>query len=45
VKFVKDPSETRMYEGLGDSAWEFEKKNMTYNSHRFGISPKTFESD
>ena len=45
VKFVMDPSETRMYEGLGDSAWEFEKKNMTYNSHRFGISPKTFESD
>lgn len=45
VKFVKDPSKTRMYEGLGESAWEFEKKNMTYNSHRFGISPKTFESD
>ena len=45
VKFVKNPRETRMYEGLEKSAWEFEKKNMTYNSHRFGISPKTFKSD
>ena len=45
IKFVKDPSKTRMYQGLRKNAWEYEKLNLTYNSHRFGISPKTFEND
>jgi len=43
--FTKDPSETRMYEGLGKKAEEFASGNYTYNSHRYGISPSTFESD
>lgn len=45
LKFLKKPSETKMYKGLGPFAEEFEKKNLTYNSHRYGIAPSTFESD
>jgi gamma-glutamyl hydrolase len=45
LKFLKKPMETKMYRGLGPYAYEFEKKNMTYNSHRYGISPETFETD
>jgi len=43
--FDKDPQDTRMYEGLGDLAQEFATNNFTYNSHRFGIAPSTFETD
>ena len=34
-----------MYEGLGEKAEEFASNNFTYNSHRFGIAPETFETD
>jgi len=45
IKFTKDPLTTRMYEGLGPMAWEFERKNMTYNAHMFGVSPAKMQSD
>ena len=34
-----------MFEGLGEYAFEFEKMNLTYNSHSFAISPDSFEQD
>jgi len=45
LTFTKSPFETRMFEGLGPAALDLHLKNMTYNSHNFGISPKTFETD
>ena len=45
IKFTKDPMQTRMWRPFGTTAHEFEVKNMTYNSHRYGISPETFKSD
>jgi len=45
VKFLKKPTETKMWKGLGLMAYEFERKNFTYNSHRYGISPDTFKTD
>jgi gamma-glutamyl hydrolase len=43
--YTKKPYHTRMYEGLGLAAYELHEKNMTYNSHNWGIAPKTFETD
>jgi len=45
LKFLKNPQETKMYRGLGPFAEEFARKNLTYNSHRYGIAPSTFQSD
>eukprot|EP00355_Strombidium_rassoulzadegani_P000610 CAMPEP_0168612848 /NCGR_PEP_ID=MMETSP0449_2-20121227/3135_1 /TAXON_ID=1082188 /ORGANISM="Strombidium rassoulzadegani, Strain ras09" /LENGTH=247 /DNA_ID=CAMNT_0008653439 /DNA_START=217 /DNA_END=960 /DNA_ORIENTATION=+ len=45
LAFTKDPRQTRMFEGLQDLSWEFASHNFTYNSHRFGISPLTFQTD
>lgn len=42
LEFQIPPEETKMYEGLGESAYEFEKGNFTYNSHKYGVSPDTF---
>lgn len=43
--FVKNPMHTKMYEGLGPRAHEFETHNFTYNSHHFAFSPEVFETD
>lgn len=40
-----DPRETKMFEGLGMKAYDFEEKNMTFNSHDSGFSPQIFEDD
>jgi len=45
LKFTDAPSSFKMYEDLGDKAFEFEQNNFTYNSHRYGVDPKTFETD
>lgn len=46
LKYVKNPKNTRMYEGLSKKkAMALRNKNYTYNSHRFGFSPKTFKTD
>lgn len=45
LQFTKDPQDTRMYEGLGDAAEQFELGNYTYNSHDLGMSPDVFEND
>jgi len=45
LKFTKYPSETKMFEGMGKNAFEFEKGNYTYNSHRFSVAPETFSTD
>lgn len=46
VKFTVDPMRSRMWRPFGPTgAEEFELKNLTYNSHRYGISPDTFKSD
>ena len=45
IFFTKNPKKTKMFQGLGDTAFEFSHKNFTYNSHRYGISPDFLESD
>lgn len=45
LKFTTDPRETQMYGWLEDLAFYFEKYNMTYNSHNFGMDPDKFETD
>jgi hypothetical protein len=30
---------------MGDESLMFEKGNYAYNSHYFGVDPKTFETD
>ena len=45
LTFLKKPEDTKMFKGLGDKAYEFAKKNMTYNSHQYGIAPDTFKTD
>lgn len=45
LKFTRDPRKTRMYAPLGLKAFEFEKKNLTYNSHTWAVAPELFETD
>jgi len=45
LTFTADPPSTRMYEGLGMSAWEFQNNSFTYNAHNYGVHPETFEKD
>ena len=44
-RMTKNPKKTKMFQGLGDTAFEFSHKNFTYNSHRYGISSDFLESD
>ena len=44
-KFVRKPTETRMFKDLGEAAYEFEKKKLVWNGHHWGIGPETFKSD
>ena len=34
-----------MYKDLGDHSLYFEKYNLTYNHHNWGINPDFFETD
>jgi gamma-glutamyl hydrolase len=45
LHFDKDPHHTRMYEALGDKAFEFEKNQFLYNGHHFAVSPEEYEKD
>ena len=45
LKFLMNPRSTKMFKGLKEEAYEFEKNNYTYNNHRYGIKPETFKSD
>ena len=45
LDFTVDPTTTKMYGDLGQKAMEFSTNNFTYNSHRFGLDPDTFETD
>jgi len=45
VTFTVDPSESTMWSGLGEDAWEFETYSMTLNSHSWGVDPEDFNDD
>lgn len=45
LKFIKDPKDTEMFSPLREQAMNFEKYNMTLNSHSWGLSPNTFKQD
>jgi len=45
ITFTKDPTTTRMYQGLGQSAWELQNNPFLYNGHHFGVKPETMEND
>lgn len=45
MTFVRNPADTKMYNGFGQNAHEFEKKNLTWNGHVYGIAPDTFKTD
>lgn len=45
LSFTANPYKTRMFEGMGESVWGFTSGNYTYNSHSYGISTLSFETD
>jgi len=45
LEFTLPPESTRMFGGLGKKAYEFSKKNYTYNSHDYAVGPETYKSD
>ena len=45
LEFLIPPNETRMFEDLGHKAYAFERNNMTFNFHQWGVAPSKFDSD
>ena len=45
LEFLVPPQKTRMFEDLGDKAYMFEQKNMTYNFHQWAVAPDMYKND
>ncbi|CDW78649.1 peptidase c26 family protein [Stylonychia lemnae] len=45
ISYLVPPKDTKMYSILGDDAHVFEKYNITYNHHSYGVSPDAFNLD
>ena len=45
LEFPISPKKTKFYRGLGNDAQEFTSKNLTYNSHDWGLNPDHIKSD
>lgn len=45
LDFLVNPAKTKMFEDLGDRAYEFSSHNFTYNNHHFGVAPELFSTD
>lgn len=45
IKFIVNPFESKLWRNLGVQAYNFEKYNLTYNSHSDGVGIDTFTSN
>lgn len=45
LEFLEDPSDTKMFSSLGQSAFLFETTAMTTNIHSYAVDPSKFETD
>lgn len=45
LDFIVDPSETKMFGSMGESAYLFEAYNMTLNAHSHGLDLAKFDTD
>ena len=45
IKFIVNPLESKLWRNLGERAYNFEKYNITYNSHAQGAGLDTFKTN
>ncbi len=45
LEFVVDPSESKVFAGMGAEAYIFEDEAIALNSHSWGVDPESYSSD